>query len=49
MKVSAIVSMIQIPLETFSYTSQSDCVNLGGATVRSSKWNPDSVYGRFTR
>ena len=31
--------MIQIPLETFSYSNQSDEVHVGPELVRCSKWN----------
>lgn len=31
--------MIQIPLETFSYSNQSDEVSVGPELVRCSKWN----------
>ena len=41
--------MIQIPLETFSYSNQSDTLALANTSVRHSKWNRDSQYFKFTK
>ena len=41
--------MIQIPLDTFSYNSQSDSIHVGKDNVRCSKWSEDTQYFKFTK